>query len=76
MITINFEKALYIAHDYRRKMRAKEFEPYDQIVSKQISPLSVSEAEEKRQQIRVKYAKMQEELDAASTVNELKSLLG
>ena len=76
MITINFEKALVIAHDRRRIMRAKEFEPYDQIVSKQISPLSVSEAEEKRQQIRVKYAKMQEELDAASTVDELKSLLG
>jgi hypothetical protein len=74
MITINVTKAKAIAHDKRREARAKEFEPYDNAIAKQI-PGQSEGAEAQRQLIREKYAAMQTAIDAASTVDEIKAAM-
>lgn len=75
MITINMDKAKGIAHDLRRAARAKEFEPYDNVIAKQIPGNALQEAEAARQAIRDKYAQMQVQLDEAQSPEELKSIL-
>lgn len=75
-VVINLDKAKDIGHTIRRDARAKEFAPYDEIVSKQIPGNSVSEAEAARQAIREKYALIQEKINAASTPEEIKQALG
>lgn len=75
MITINIDKAKAIAHDKRREARAAEFEPLDNIIAKQIPGTAAQQAEVQRQVIREKYAAIQEAIDAASTVDELKAAL-
>ena len=75
MITINLDKAKAIAHDKRRQARAKEFEPYDAIIMKQIPGNDFTQAEAARQAIRTKYAALQTQMDAATTVDQLKDLL-
>lgn len=75
MITINMDKAKGIAHDLRRAARAKEFEPYDNVIAKQIPGNALQEAEAARQAIRDKYAQMQTQLDVAQSPEELKSIL-
>jgi hypothetical protein len=74
MITINVTKAKNIAHDKRREARAKEFEPYDNAISKQI-PNETDGAEAARAVIRAKYATMQTAIDAASTIDEIKAAM-
>ena len=74
MITINMEKAKTIAHNIRRSQRAKEFDPYDNIIAKQI-PGQSAQAEQKRQEIRDKYAVAQVNIDSSTTPEELKSVL-
>ena len=74
MITINVDKAKAIAHDIRRAARATEFEPYDNAIAKQI-PGQAEGAEAARAAIRTKYAAMQTQIDAASTVDEIKAAL-
>ena len=76
MITISIDKAKIIAHDMRRAARAEEFKPHDEIIAKQIPGTAVQEAEAARQAIREKYAAMQTQIDAAATVEELKTSLG
>ena len=76
MITINIEKAKVIAHELRREARAKEFAPFDEIIVKQIPGVSIQDAEAQRQLIRDKYHVMQEQLDAAESIEELKAKLG
>jgi hypothetical protein len=75
MIRINLNKAKEIAHEKRRAARAKEFEPLDNIIAKQIPGNNAQQAETARQAIRDKYAAMQDAMDAATTVEELKALL-
>jgi len=75
MITINLDKAKAIAHDKRRAKRAEEFGPYDEVIMKQIPGVDTTEAETKRQEIRDKYTQVQNDIDAASTVNELLEVL-
>jgi len=72
MIKINLNKAKYIAHEKRREARSKEFAPLD--VEATI-PSRAEQAEAARQAIRNKYAAMQEQMDDAATVEELKELL-
>lgn len=74
MITINITKAKAIAHDIRRANRELEFAPYDEAISKQI-PGRMDTAEAARVLIREKYAQMQDAIDAASTVEQLKAAL-
>ena len=74
MIVINFNKAKEITHEKRRIARTAEFAPYDEIISKQI-PGEVKAAEKERKEIRTKYAKIQEEVDEAKSLEELKALI-
>lgn len=76
MIVVNLDKAKNISHDKRREARAKEFAPYDEIISKQIPGKELALAETKRQEIRDKYAVMQTQIDASSSLEELKQILG
>ena len=72
MITVNLNKAKEIAHEKRRAARAEEFAPLD---IKATIPAEAAAAEEARAAVRAKYADMQNAMDAASTVDELKALL-
>lgn len=75
MIRINLDKAKAIGHDIRRQKRAKEFAPLDEIIMKQIPGNNVAEAETQRQAIREKYANIQQQIDAASTPDDIKTVL-
>lgn len=75
MIRINLDKAKAIGHDIRRQKRAKEFAPLDEIIMKQIPGNDVAEAETQRQAIREKYANIQQQIDAASTPDDIKTVL-
>ena len=74
-IKVDINRAKPIAHDIRRRMRAEEFAPHDEIIAKRIPGTSEQQAEAARQAIRDKYAVVQEELDAAETPEELKEIL-
>ena len=71
----DIDKCKELAHDKRRAKRAEEFAPYDEVIMKQIPGVDAVEAEAKRQEIRDKYAQVQNDIDAASTVNELLKVL-
>ena len=75
MITINIDKAKVIAHDKRREARAEEFKPHDEIIMKQIPGADAIAAEAARELIRTKYTEMQTAIDAASTVDAIKSAM-
>lgn len=72
MIVVNLNKAKQIAHDKRRSARAEEFAPLD---VKATIPSEAVSAEAVRQTVREKYAAMQTQIDAANSVDELKSVL-
>ena len=72
MITINIDKAKDIAHNMRRAARAAEFAPLD---VKATIPSEAAAAEAARQFIRDKYASVQTAIDAATTVDDIKSAL-
>jgi len=72
MITINITKAKTIAHDKRREARSAEFAPLD---IKATIPAEATAAEAARQAVREKYAAMQTQIDAASTVDEIKAAI-
>jgi hypothetical protein len=72
MIIINLDKAKNIAHDKRRIARAAEFAPLD---IKATIPSEAAQAEVARQQIREKYAVMQNQIDSAESIDQLKTLL-
>ena len=75
MITINLDKAKFIAHDKRRAARVEEFKPYDEAIAKRISDKDVNEAESARVAIRAKYTVLQIQMDEAQNVDDLKALL-
>ena len=72
MITVNIEKAKLIAHEKRREARAEEFKQLD---TQATIPAMAAQAEVERQVVRDKYAVMQTEIDAASTVDEIKVVI-
>jgi hypothetical protein len=76
MITINIDKAKAIAHDIRRAARSEEFKPYDEVIMKQLPGVDAQIAEAARQAIREKYATIQADIDAATTPDEIKEVLG
>ena len=71
----DIDKCKELAHDKRRAKRSEEFAPHDEVIMKQIPGVDAAEAEAKRQEIRDKYAAVQDAIDAASTVNELLEVL-
>ena len=76
MIVINLDKAKTIGHARRREARAEEFKPYDEVIMKQIPGNDAAVAEAARAAIRTKYAEMQNQIDAATTPDEIKAALG
>jgi len=66
-------KSKDIAHDIRRSMREAEFAPHDKVVSLQLPGAEDAEAE--RVAIRAKYATMQDDIDAAETVTNLRGII-
>ena len=74
-VEVDLDQAKSIGHDIRRTKREVEFAPFDAIIMKQIPGNSAAEAEEARQQIRFKYALIQDVIEAAETTDEIKSAL-
>lgn len=71
-IKINIEKAKDIAHDMRRAKRAEEFAPLD---IKATIPSEAAAAEAARQEVRAKYAELQQQIDAAQSTEQLKAIV-
>ena len=74
-VVVNIDIAKDITHTIRRKIRAKEFEPYDKIIALQIPGNDAAEAEAKRAEIRVKFEAIQQSIDSASIVADLKQVV-
>lgn len=75
MITINMDKAKNIAHRIRRQSRQKEFQPYDEIIAKQIPGSSAVEAEQARQLIRDKYQEIQLQIEQSTEADGLLAIV-
>jgi hypothetical protein len=74
-IEVDLDAAKDIGHDMRRTKREAEFAPFDAIIMKQIPGNSAVEAEASRQEIRFKYALIQDAINVAETPDEIKSAL-
>lgn len=72
----DLDKCRAIGHDMRRAARAAEFAPHDDVIAKQIPGADAQAAEASRQEIRDKYAAVQDAIDAAATPDEIKAALG
>lgn len=72
MILINIDKAKAICHEKRRAARSAEFAPLD---VKATIPSEAAAAEAARQAVREKYATVQTQIDAASDVTALKTIV-
>jgi len=72
MIVINLDKAKNIAHEVRREKRSAEFAPLD---VKATIPSEAVAAEAERQAIRDKYAAIQNDIDSAPAIPELKMIV-
>lgn len=72
MIVVNLDKAKGIAHNKRRAARAAEFAPLD---IKATIPAEANEAEAARQAVRSKYATIQTNIDAATDIDALGSIV-
>jgi len=72
----DLDKCKALGHDIRRQQRAEEFAPHDEVIMKQIPGKDAAAAEEARQEIRDKYAAIQDEIDAAASPDEIKVALG
>ena len=72
MITIDINKAKEISHSKRREARAAEFAPLD---IQATIPTLAEQAEAERQLVRDKYAAIQTAIDAATTAEELKTII-
>ena len=72
MINVNLDKAKDIAQAFRRNQRAELFKPLD--VEATIPHLA-QQAEAKRAEIRERFAKYQDDIDAASCTDSLKAAM-
>lgn len=59
------------AHKLRRDKRSKEFEPFDEVIMKQIPGKSKDDAETERAKIRTKYDDLQVRIDAVENIEDL-----
>lgn len=75
LIRVDLAKFKHIAHILRREARAKEFAPLDAIIGAQIPGNDFVAVEAQRQAIRDKYENLQNQIDEAQTVEEVKALL-
>jgi hypothetical protein len=74
-VDVDLGKAKDIGHDIRRQQRAEEFNPFDEIIAKQIPGVDAVKAEASRQVIRDKYAAVQDAVNAAKTPDAIKVAL-
>jgi hypothetical protein len=74
-IVINLNKAKGLTHERRRIARAAEFAPHDEVIMKQIPGAALQAAEAARASIRTKYNTLQNTIDAATTVEQLKTIV-
>ena len=72
IVKVDLNKFKAIAHDKRRAARAEEFKPWD---VKATIPAEAAEAEAARQAIRDKHAQIKADIDAATTVDKLKTVV-
>ena len=71
LVIVDLNDAKEICHTKRREVRAAEFAPWD---IKATIPAEADHAEKQRQDIRVKYAAIQENIDAAEDISLLGSI--
>lgn len=71
----DLDKCKALGHDMRRAKRAEEFAPHDEVIMKQIPGVDAAAAEEARQEIRDKYAVMQDAIEAAASPDDIKAAL-
>ncbi len=62
-----------VAHEIRRAKRAAEFAPHDDVIANRLP--GEQQAEAARQEIRKKYAELQEQIDACECVDDLLAAL-
>jgi hypothetical protein len=74
VVRINLNKAKEIAHERRRIAREKEMKPFDNIIAKQIPGQDSVNAENQRKILRIKYDRIQEEIDNAIDIASLKEV--
>ena len=74
-VEVDLDQAKEIGHTIRRQQRAEEFKPYDEVIMKQIPGQDMEAAEDAREEIRDKYAQVQEQIDAAASPDEIKAAL-
>ena len=74
-ITEDLTKSKVIAHEIRRSERATEFAPHDEVISLHIPGSALTDAETARTTIREKYATIQSDIDSATSVAELRTVL-
>ena len=74
-VAVDLGKAKDIGHDIRRQQRAEEFQPFDEIIAKQIPGADAIAAEAARVAIRDKYADVQLAINAASDPDSIKLAL-
>ena len=72
---VDLGKAKDIGHDIRRTMRSEEFQPFDEIIAKQIPGADAIAAEAARAEIRDKYALIQDAINVASDPDSIKLAL-
>lgn len=72
-VHVDLEEARTIAHQVRRKLRDLELAPHDNVIAKRIPGWEA--AEEHRQAIREKYARVQLSIDSAPDPDALSSVL-
>ena len=74
-VAVDLGKAKDIGHDIRRQQRSEEFQPFDEIIAKQIPGADAAEAEAARAEIRDKYAEVQLAIDTAADPDAIKLAL-
>jgi hypothetical protein len=75
IIKVNMDKFKVIAHEQRRAARARDFQPFDEIIMKQIPGADSQAAEAERQKIRDKYGAIQSNIDAATTSEQINAIM-
>lgn len=74
-LSVNLAKAKLHCHAKRREKRESLFEPHDKKISAQIPNTDVAEIEKLRQEIRIKDAQVQSEIDSCNDLKKLKSII-
>lgn len=70
-LSFDLAKCKSIGHDIRRLKRQEEFAPLDDIIAKQIPGYDLAKVELDRQRIRDKYDLIQQQIDAATSAEDI-----